>query len=146
MPKRYIVSSSLKHGLITLGFYKRQTTFRMLVNRILSACLQYFVFAVLCSQRVCEFRGEVCALDKYNSPRCSCLSKCPTPRPEEKVCGSDGIPYKSVCELNRTACILGATDITIHNRGGCRPSKYIIVLIFMLGSEILYCIPLESVA
>lgn len=94
---------------------------------------------------MCEFPGEVCALDKYNSPRCSCLSKCPTPRPEEKVCGSDGIPYKSVCELNRTACILGATDIKIHNRGGCRPSKYIIVLIFMLSSEIFYCIALYCI-
>ncbi|KAJ7381087.1 hypothetical protein OS493_004685 [Desmophyllum pertusum] len=50
---------------------------------------------VLCSPRVCDFPGEVCVLDKYNSPRCSCRSKCPTPSPGENVCGTDGIPTKA---------------------------------------------------
>lgn len=77
---------------------------------------------VLCSRRKCEYPGEVCRLDRYDSPRCSCQSKCPTPRPEESVCGTDGIPYKSYCELNRTACILGAKDITIYHYGSCKPN------------------------
>lgn len=74
----------------------------------------------LCSPKICKFPGEICLLDKYNAPRCSCRSKCPTPLPEERVCGTDGIPYKSVCELNRTACILGAKDITIKRYGNCQ--------------------------
>jgi len=75
---------------------------------------------VLCSSASCEFPGEICILDKFNSPRCTCRPRCPAPLPGEDVCGTDGIPYKSACELNRTACILGARDITIHSYGNCR--------------------------
>ncbi|XP_068710293.1 uncharacterized protein [Montipora foliosa] len=77
---------------------------------------------VLCSATLCDFPGEICIVDKFNSPRCSCRSRCPVPLSGDNVCGTDGIPYKSACELNKTACILGVRDIKIHSFGNCRPN------------------------
>ncbi|XP_071553034.1 agrin-like [Panulirus ornatus] len=37
---------------------------------------------------------------------------------DDLVCGSDGVTYTSVCDLKRTACIMGE-DISIGNQGPC---------------------------
>ncbi|EFN89082.1 Agrin [Harpegnathos saltator] len=52
---------------------------------------------------------------------CECLESCPNLGNHEgsgPVCGTDGIDYPTLCDLNRAACTKGA-NITVAFRGKC---------------------------
>jgi len=52
---------------------------------------------------------------------CECLESCPNLGDHEgsgPVCGTDGIDYPTLCDLNRVACAKGA-NITVAFRGKC---------------------------
>ncbi|KAL6259625.1 hypothetical protein P5V15_009541 [Pogonomyrmex californicus] len=52
---------------------------------------------------------------------CQCLESCPNLGDHEgsgPVCGTDGIDYPTLCDLNRAACAKGA-NITVAFRGKC---------------------------
>ncbi|EGI60511.1 Agrin [Acromyrmex echinatior] len=54
---------------------------------------------------------------------CQCLESCPNLGDHEgsgPVCGTDGIDYPTLCDLNRAACEKGA-NITVAFRGKCDP-------------------------
>ncbi|XP_067207512.1 agrin-like isoform X4 [Linepithema humile] len=54
---------------------------------------------------------------------CECLESCPNLGDHEgsgPVCGTDGIDYPTLCDLNRAACAKGA-NITVAFRGKCDP-------------------------
>ncbi|XP_025268706.1 agrin isoform X5 [Camponotus floridanus] len=54
---------------------------------------------------------------------CECLESCPNLGDHEgsgPVCGTDGIDYPTLCDLNRVACAKGA-NITVAFRGKCDP-------------------------
>ena len=92
--------------------------------------------SVLCSKKRCRKPGEACLLNRYNRPQCACLHVCPRSTARDRVCATDGITYRSACELNRTACILGNTNIKFNYHGKCgQESMWSISLSFI----ILFC-------
>ncbi|XP_036738492.2 agrin isoform X2 [Manis pentadactyla] len=75
----------------------------------------------LCDQRPspclgvhCPF-GAACAV-KNGEAECVCQRACSGPY--DPVCGSDGLTYSSMCELEATACALGR-EIQVARRGPC---------------------------
>jgi len=59
----------------------------------------------LCANVTCR-AGRECRVLSSGLPECVCLSKCPDKgRP---ICGSDGLKYKSHCDLHRQACLKGS--------------------------------------
>ena len=68
----------------------------------------------LCSAKRCTGKGQICVVNNHNQAVCQCRESCPRPGHQERVCGSDGITYKSRCILDRTSCKLG-TDITVDS-------------------------------
>lgn len=61
--------------------------------------------------------GEVCFIDG-SRPRCKCPPRC-IDRRIQRVCGTDGITYRSYCELMRTACVIGDKTLTKKQDGRC---------------------------
>lgn len=58
----------------------------------------------LCQNVTCK-AGRECRVLSSGIPECVCLSRCPNKgRP---ICGSNGLLYKSHCDLHRQACIQG---------------------------------------
>lgn len=62
----------------------------------------------------CPF-GAACAV-KNGEAECVCQRACSGPY--DPVCGSDGLTYSSMCELEATACALGR-EIRVAHRGPC---------------------------
>ena len=69
-----------------------------------------------CQSAKCA-HGEVCVVDG-NRARCLCPPRC-VDKSVKRVCGTDGITYKNLCELMRTACIIGDTKLTKKQNGRC---------------------------
>uniref|UniRef100_A0A1Q3FQR2 Putative kazal type serine protease inhibitor n=2 Tax=Culex tarsalis TaxID=7177 RepID=A0A1Q3FQR2_CULTA len=67
--------------------------------------------------------GKHCIEDQNATPHCvTCIRDCPTVdpwvSPKSLICGTDGITYRSVCELKRKACLTGRA-IPMAYRGRC---------------------------
>ncbi|XP_017763694.1 PREDICTED: agrin-like [Eufriesea mexicana] len=76
-----------------------------------------------CAKLNCT-QGSQCVRSRDGSEAfCECLESCPNLGDHEgsgPVCGTDGIDYSSLCELNRAACVKGA-NITMAFHGKCDP-------------------------
>ena len=70
-----------------------------------------------CAGKKCG-HGEICLRDGPRS-RCLCPPRCIGNRPVPRVCGTDGITYKNLCELLRTACIIGDTTLKMKHLHRC---------------------------
>ncbi|XP_058160685.1 LOW QUALITY PROTEIN: agrin [Dasypus novemcinctus] len=68
----------------------------------------------MCGDAVCAF-GAVCSAGRCVCPRC----ERPPPGP---VCGSDGVTYRSTCELREVAC-LRQTHIEEARQGPCEQAE-----------------------
>ncbi|XP_058837450.1 uncharacterized protein LOC131693555 isoform X2 [Topomyia yanbarensis] len=69
--------------------------------------------------------GKYCVEDQHSTPHCvTCARDCPADsRPsafaaKSVVCGTDGITYRSICELKQKACVTGRA-IPVAYRGRC---------------------------
>ncbi|XP_015598499.1 agrin isoform X2 [Cephus cinctus] len=76
-----------------------------------------------CTKMNCSL-GSHCVRSRDGSEaRCECLESCPSLGDHEgsgPVCGTDGVDYPNLCELNRTACTRSA-NISVAFRGKCDP-------------------------
>ncbi|XP_076388607.1 agrin isoform X4 [Megachile rotundata] len=76
-----------------------------------------------CTKLNCT-QGSQCVRSRDGTEAtCECLESCPNLGDHEgsgPVCGTDGIDYPSLCELNRAACAKGA-NITVAFQGKCDP-------------------------
>ena len=61
----------------------------------------------LCQNKTCK-AGRECRVLSSGIPECVCLSSCPRNK-GRPICGSDGLLYKSHCDLHRQACLKGNT-------------------------------------
>ncbi|XP_011499741.1 PREDICTED: agrin-like [Ceratosolen solmsi marchali] len=68
--------------------------------------------------------GSQCVRSKDGTEaKCECLESCPSLGDHEgagPVCGTDGVDYPSLCDLNRQACATAA-NISVAFRGKCDP-------------------------
>ncbi|XP_052397370.1 agrin isoform X3 [Carassius gibelio] len=72
-----------------------------------------------CSEVTCSF-GSTCIQSSDGlSAKCMCPLSCENV-PEQMVCGSDGLDYRSECELNMKACAT-QKNIRVHHQGRCDP-------------------------
>ncbi|XP_074109510.1 agrin isoform X2 [Cotesia typhae] len=85
-------------------------------------------------QGVCEIKdpcrnlncslGSQCVRSRDGTEvKCECLKSCPNLGDHEgsgSVCGTDGVDYPNVCELNRLACT-NNVNVTVAFRGKCDP-------------------------
>ena len=69
-----------------------------------------------CTHVKCGY-GEICVVDGHKG-RCFCPPRCLNHR-IQRVCGTDGITYKSYCDLMRTACIIGDKTLKKEHDGRC---------------------------
>ncbi|XP_029165671.1 agrin-like isoform X4 [Nylanderia fulva] len=76
-----------------------------------------------CTKLNCS-QGSQCVRSRDGKEAtCECLESCPNLGDHEgsgPVCGTDGIDYPTLCDLNRVACAKGA-NITVAFRGKCDP-------------------------
>ncbi|XP_027059250.1 agrin-like [Pocillopora damicornis] len=70
-----------------------------------------------CAGKKCG-HGEICFRGGPRA-RCLCPPRCIGNRPVPRVCGTDGITYKNLCELLRTACIIGDTTLKMKHLHRC---------------------------
>lgn len=70
-----------------------------------------------CAGKKCG-HGEICLRDGPRST-CLCPPRCIGNRRVPRVCGTDGITYKNLCELLRTACIIGDTTLKMKHLHRC---------------------------
>lgn len=70
-----------------------------------------------CAGKRCG-HGEICFRGGPRA-RCLCPPRCIGNRPVPRVCGTDGITYKNLCELLRTACIIGDTTLKMKHLHRC---------------------------
>lgn len=83
----------------------------------------YFVSEQIdpCKGQMCAFGSRCVPSSDGKTSTCRCPDKCPnygdhtTSRP---VCGSNGVDYNGICELNRAAC-MSNTNITQKFAGKC---------------------------
>merc|ERR1712126_16698 len=75
-----------------------------------------------CEKKDCEnnndclsFIGEFCDPD---NGECVCNQWCSMKN--DTVCGTDGISYRSPCDLKRTACNNQLTDLVVASKGNCK--------------------------
>lgn len=99
--------------------------FPILLSNLLS-----LLFCVLasCKHVQCPV-GQHCLEDQNLMPHCvKCSITCPPYDPAVKsiianparlVCGIDGNTYRNLCEIKRTACMLGRA-IAVAYRGACK--------------------------
>jgi len=66
----------------------------------------------LCANVTSCKAGRECRVLSSGIPECVCLSHCPD-KGQRPICGSDGLKYKSHCDLHRQACLKG-THIRPH--------------------------------
>lgn len=91
----------------------------------------YVSFAASCKHVQCPV-GQHCLEDQNLMPHCvTCSITCPPydaavksviSNPARLVCGVDGNTYRNLCEIKRTACMLGRS-IPVAYRGTCRGKK-----------------------
>ncbi|XP_055526881.1 uncharacterized protein LOC129719511 [Wyeomyia smithii] len=67
--------------------------------------------------------GKYCVEDQHSTPHCvTCARDCPTESrtfsAKSVVCGTDGVTYRSICELKQKACLTGRA-IPVAYRGRC---------------------------
>lgn len=70
-----------------------------------------------------------CLEDQHMMPHCvNCSMTCPPygkpiksviSNPTKQVCGTDGTTYRNLCEIKKTACLLGRA-IPVAYRGPCK--------------------------
>ncbi|XP_043286401.1 agrin-like isoform X3 [Venturia canescens] len=76
-----------------------------------------------CNKLNCS-QGSQCVRSRDGTEaKCECLESCPSLGDHEgsgPVCGTDGIDYPTVCDLNRSACARGA-NVSVAFRGKCDP-------------------------
>ena len=79
------------------------------------------LFTLICLTDPCANvkcgHGEVCVVDGHRA-RCLCPPRCLDQR-VKRVCGTDGITYNNLCELMRTACIIGDKTLRKVQDGKC---------------------------
>ncbi|XP_058466671.1 uncharacterized protein LOC131439544 isoform X2 [Malaya genurostris] len=70
-------------------------------------------------------KGKYCVEDQNSTPHCvTCIRDCPADSrtsafsAKSVVCGTDGITYRSICELKQKACLTGRA-IPVAYRGRC---------------------------
>ncbi|XP_076277738.1 agrin-like isoform X5 [Lasioglossum baleicum] len=76
-----------------------------------------------CAKLNCTLGSQCVRSRDGTEASCECLESCPNLGDHEgsgPVCGTDGIDYPSLCELNRVACAKGA-NITVAFQGKCDP-------------------------
>ena len=74
----------------------------------------------MCSEKKCTSQGQICVVNNHHQARCQCRESCPRSGHRDKVCGSDGITYRSRCVLDMTSCKVGVIEpITVVSRGKC---------------------------
>ena len=78
-----------------------------------NSLLHHFSFLVHCAEEIealCQNKtckaGRECRVLSSGIPECVCLSSCPRNK-GRPICGSDGLLYKSHCDLHRQACLKG---------------------------------------
>lgn len=62
--------------------------------------------------------------------KCECLKSCPNLGDHEgsgPVCGTDGVDYPNVCELNRLACT-NNVNVTVAFRGKCGENFLLLII------------------
>ncbi|XP_066597691.1 agrin-like isoform X2 [Prorops nasuta] len=76
-----------------------------------------------CKKLNCS-QGSQCVRSRDGTEAsCECIESCPNLGDHEgsgPVCGTDGVDYPSLCDLNRIACTKGA-NITVAFQGKCDP-------------------------
>lgn len=101
------------------AFFCRCNSFYMYFARL---------FVASCKHVQCPV-GQHCLEDQNLMPHCvTCSITCPPYDPAVKsvisnparlVCGVDGLTYRNLCEIKRTACMLGRS-IPVAYRGACK--------------------------
>ena len=71
-----------------------------------------------CLDRICG-PYEQCVEDAGGVASCVCQECDGGAEDEERVCGSDGITYFSLCHLQRASCTQGQEDIEALHQGPC---------------------------
>lgn len=94
----------------------------LIVLRVTSPC---YVFPAEqedpCKEKRCPFGARCIPSADGKTAECRCPENCPSlgdhvgSRP---VCGSDGLDYRDLCELRRTACLANA-EIAVKYHGKC---------------------------
>ena len=77
-----------------------------------------FLFPDSCLDRICG-PYEQCVEDAGGVASCVCQECDGGAEDEERVCGSDGITYFSLCHLQRASCTQGQEDIEALHQGPC---------------------------
>ena len=85
---------------------------------LLSHLKKSLVYLIDPCQGIACGHGEICFVDG-SRPRCTCPPRCIARRRIQRVCGTDGITYKSYCELMRTACVIGDKTLRKKQYGRC---------------------------
>lgn len=74
-----------------------------------------------CNKLNCS-QGSQCVRSRDGTEaKCECLESCPSLGDHEgsgPVCGTDGIDYPTVCDLNRSACAR-EVNVSVAFRGKC---------------------------
>ncbi|XP_031777264.1 uncharacterized protein LOC100678116 isoform X3 [Nasonia vitripennis] len=76
-----------------------------------------------CEKLECSLGSHCVRSRDGTEAKCECMESCPSLGDHEgagPVCGSDGVDYPSLCELNRVACTR-AVNITVAFHGKCDP-------------------------
>jgi len=73
-----------------------------------------------CDEKECIIQGQICVMNDHHQAECKCREACPRSSHRDKVCGSDGITYRSRCVLDMTSCKLSSRDrIAMVSNGRC---------------------------
>ncbi|XP_023317624.1 agrin-like isoform X1 [Trichogramma pretiosum] len=76
-----------------------------------------------CAKLNCSLGSHCVRTPDGEDARCECMDSCPSHGDHDAagpVCGSDGVDYPSLCDLNRVACST-STNISVAFRGKCDP-------------------------
>lgn len=115
-----------------LLFYFAEVCLFAALYKLWNRLVCYYVsFAASCKHVQCPV-GQHCLEDQNLMPHCvTCSITCPPydaavksviSNPARLVCGVDGNTYRNLCEIKRTACMLGRS-IPVAYRGTCRGKK-----------------------
>lgn len=70
---------------------------------------------------MCQYGGQ-CVVDNNNRPICSCEEVCSDITDSRKLCGTDGVTYKDLCDMKRLSCDQ-QRDIKVNYTGPCGESQ-----------------------